>query len=71
MRVFWVSLPRGVSGRAYEGWRRGIRGLGGAGARGYFVKEREEAGEIGDLRAAGEISGGDSPPDPLLCVLGG
>ena len=36
----------------YEGWRRGIRGLGGAGARGYLVRRRDAAGEVGDLRAA-------------------
>jgi hypothetical protein len=55
----------------YDGWRRGIRGLGGAGARGYFVNEREEAGDVGDLRVAGEISAGEIAPEPLLCVLDG
>ena len=36
----------------YEGWRRGMRGRGGAGARGYLVRRRDAAGEVGDLRAA-------------------
>ena len=64
-----MSLPFGASGRVYDGWRRGISGLGGAGARGYFVSKREAAGEVGDLRAAGEISGGEIAPEPLLCEL--
>tara|TARA_R110002060_G_scaffold23068_5_gene31204 strand:+ start:1761 stop:1907 length:147 start_codon:yes stop_codon:yes gene_type:complete len=46
-----------------------MRGLGGAGARGYFVIERDEAGDVGDLRVAGEISLAAIAPDPLLCVL--
>lgn len=69
MSVFCVSRPFGGSGRVYEGWRRGIRGLGGAGALGYLVKERAAAAEVGDLRAAGDISAGEIAPDPLLCVL--
>lgn len=71
MRVFCVNFPFGGSCRVYDGWRRGIRGLGGAGARGYFVKEREEAGDVGDLRVAGDISAGEIAPEPLLCVLDG
>ena len=69
MRVFCDSLPLGTSDWVYDGWRRGISGLGGAGARGYFVIEREAAGDVGDLRVAGEISFVEIAPEPLLCVL--
>jgi hypothetical protein len=69
MRVFCVSLPLGGSGRVYEGCRRGIKGRGGAGARGYFVMRSEAAGDVGDLRVAGDISPAAIAPEPLLCVL--
>lgn len=36
-------------GAEYEGCRRGMRGLGGAGARGYLVNFRDDAGDVGDL----------------------
>ena len=57
----------------YEGCRRGISGLGGAGARGYLVRPRDDAGEVGDLRfAAVTISGDFSPvstaPIVVSCV---
>lgn len=67
MRVFCDILPLGVSGKVYEGCRRGIRGRGGAGARGYFVIRRDDAGDVGDLSVAGDISA--IAPEPLLCVL--
>lgn len=53
----------------YEGWRRGMSGLGGAGARGYFVIDKDAAGDVGDFNAAGDISGAAMAPEPLLCVL--
>lgn len=53
----------------YDGCRRGMRGLGGAGARGYFVIRSEAAGEVGDFNVAGEISPDGMAPEPLLCVL--
>lgn len=34
----------------YDGWRRGMSGLGGAGVLGYFVKA--PTGDVGDLRCA-------------------
>ena len=57
-RVFWVSFEgeRFVD-REYEGWRRGTRGRGGAGARGYLVIRREDAGDVGDLMVAA-VTGG-------------
>lgn len=49
MRVFFgVSM---VWGMVYEGWRLGTRGLGAAGARGYFsFVVAEEAGLEGDFK---------------------
>ena len=43
-----------------------MRGLGGAGVRGYFAMRREAAGDVGDLRVAGEISPVEIAPEPLL-----
>lgn len=65
MRVFCASLPFEASGKVYDGCRRGISGLGGAGARGYLVIEREEAGEVGDFRASGEMPPDGKSPDTL------
>lgn len=50
-------MPLTGSLTAYEGNRRGIKGRGGAGVRGYLVSKREEvAPAVGDLRDAGDIS---------------
>jgi len=46
-----------------------MRGLGGAGARGYLVRRRDEDGDVGDFRFAGEMSPAEMAPEPLLCVL--
>ena len=67
MSVFWVKFALGTSGMVYDGWRRGMSGLGGAGIRGYLVISSDAAGEVGDFRVAGDIS--PIAPEPLLCVL--
>jgi hypothetical protein len=64
--VFWARLPLEASGKVYEGCRRGSRGLGGAGARGYFVIISEAEGEVGDFNVAGKISVDEVAPAPLL-----
>ena len=46
-----------------------MRGLGGAGARGYLVISSEAAGEVGDFSVAGDISLVAIAPEPLLWVL--
>lgn len=46
----------------YEGCRRGISGLGGAGVRGYLV--RAPAGDVGDLSCAEMSFGFELPPAP-------
>ena len=70
-RIKVLRFERSVSGsaRVYDGCRRGIRGLGGAGARGYFVIAE---GDVGDLAAAARASteGGLTPPEPSDCVAG-
>jgi hypothetical protein len=66
IKVFWASLPLDAFAIEYEGCRRGIKGLGGAGARGYLVMEREAAGEVGDFKVAGEMSMEGIASEPLL-----
>ena len=69
MSVFRGECPVTGSARVYDGWRLGIRGRGGAGARGYLVIAE---GEVGDLAAAAKASteGGETPPEPSDCVAG-
>ena len=49
IRVFFPTLALEIEAVAYEGSRLGIKGLGGAGARGHFVKCDGAEVLVGDL----------------------
>ena len=56
----------------YEGCRLGIKGRGGAGARGYFVIRNDDAGDVGDFKFAtvsAVCSLLSAPAAPLLVDL--